>query len=261
MVRSSLFLLMILTFNIPAPAQFEGEMRMRVVNYMDGDSAVVHAVLSFSGDNLAAVVHGDEAEAGGGGKYILKGDKKVLWIISDRERLIVEIPLPEPAPTDPGGEENPPEVGDTLQGISRTGLTATVAGYSCEEWIADDGDGSVTTIMATRELGDSYRQVVEFFDRMSDESAVEGQRWERDLASMSLFPMRVVRMEDDEITETEEVISIEKKKIPASLFDAPAGYEMQVLDLNYEEMFEKMIERSDRENGAGIDSIESDGAN
>ncbi len=229
-----------------AYAQFEGTVRMRAVTYSDADSDVVASSVYFKGKMFAAVIDGSERTAGQGGKFILRGDKNLMWIVIDQEKKYMEIPLADKSRSADTSRRSGAAKSYTL---TKSGKTRKIIGYSCEEWIADEGEGVSARIWATGELGNMYEGVVKWFDEMSMESTTERTRWERELAGMKLFPLMVVRSEEGEVTGTEEVVAVEKMKVPESAFEAPAGYERQVVDLNFEKMFEQMMKEMEEEGG------------
>lgn len=236
-----------------ANAQFEGILRMKTVTYQDADSNVVLPTVYFKGPLFAAVIDaapGHEAQAG---KFILRGDKGLMWIVVDQEKKYIEIPV---APLPAGGDSSAASPGKKTYALTKTGQSRTLIGYPCEEWIADEGDGVTSRIWATSKLGDLYEGVVKWFDGMSMESATDRSRWEREIAGMKLFPLLVLRSEEGEVVEREEVLSIDRKGVEASIFDAPAGYAKQSVDLNFEKMFEQMMK--EMEEKEGVDSLEDD---
>ncbi len=232
-------------------AQFEGVVRMRAVTFADAESTVVSSSVYFKGQLFAAVIDSSDMTEGRGGKFILRGDKKIMWIIVDQEKKYMEIPLADKGrPADA-----PPKSGETKSyTLTRSGKSRSIIGYKCEEWTADEGEGETASIWATAELGNMYEGIVKWFDEMSMESATDGTRWERELADRKLFPLIVVRARDGEVTETEEVTAVERKNVPATTFEAPAGYEKQVVDLNFEKMFEEMMKKMGDEGGGDADS-------
>jgi len=242
-----------------SPAQFEGVVRMVAVNYADDDSSVIRSTVYFKGKLLAAVIGGDGPGEEQGGKFILRGDRNVMWIVIDEERKGIDIPISDSARR--GADRTPAGTGDLNKSytLSRTGKTSTLRGYRCEEWVADEGEGRTARIWATKELGDMYEGVVKWFDQMSMESATENERWERELAGAELFPLRVVRSEEGVMTESEEVVSIEKKKVAASMFEAPAGYRHQSVDLNFEKMFEDLMKKMGADSTGNPDDSDDDG--
>ncbi|HLF13364.1 MAG TPA: DUF4412 domain-containing protein [Bacteroidota bacterium] len=250
-----LFLAAVVLPAAAAHAQFEGTIRMRAVTYSGVDSSVVASTVYFRGKLFAATIDASGRTAGQGGKFILRGDKNLMWIVIDQEKKYMEIPL-----ADKGRSADTARRTDTARSytLTKTGKTRTLIGYSCGEWIADEGDGATAKIWATGKLGNMYEGVVKWFDEMSMESATDRSRWERELAGMKLFPLMVVRSEEGEVTEVEEVVAIEKTKVPDSMFEAPEGYAKQVVDLNFEKMFEEMMKQMEKE-GEGADSTADEG--
>lgn len=235
----------------PAVAQFEGVVRMRAVTFGDADSSVVSSSVYFKGRLFAAVIDSSDGSEGSGGKFILRGDKNVMWIVIDQEKKYMEIPLAD------GGRKPDTATrgaGSKSYTLAKTGKSRTIIGYRCEEWSADEGDGETASIWATAELGNMYDGIVKWFDGMSMESATDGSRWERELADKKLFPLIVVRSTDGDVTEKEEVTAVEKTTVPAATFEAPAGYEKQVVDLNFEKMFEEMMKSMGDEGEGDADS-------
>lgn len=217
--------------------QFEGAVRMRAVTYGDADSNVVASTVYFKGRLFAAVIDssGNEGQAG---RFILRPDSSLMWIVIDAEKKYMEIPLPEKGRSPDTAAR---DAGKRSYTLTKTGKTRTVIGYPCDEWIAEEEDGASARIWATTKLGDMYEGVVKWFDEMSMESDGGKGRWERELAGMKYFPLSVVRSEEGEVTETEEVTAVDRMKVADSVFEAPAGYQKQVMDLNFDRMFEKMM--------------------
>jgi hypothetical protein len=236
-----------------ASAQFEGTVRMKTVTYLDGDSNVILPTVSFKGPLFAAVIEtptgqaGEAGTAASGGRFILRGDRGVMWIIVDQEKKYIEMaaagPQP-PADSVTGAVKKKPYT------LTKTGQERTLLGYPCEEWIADEGAGVTSRIWATAALGGIYAGVVQWFDGMSMEAPGDHARWERELAGLKLFPLQVVRSEEGEVVEREEVVEVDRKAVAEKTFDEPSGYQKQSVDMNFEEMFEKMMKEMEKDSGA-----------
>lgn len=239
-----------------AYAQFEGTISMRAVTYSDEDSNVVASTVYFKGKLFAATIDSSGDSARQGGRFILRGDKNLMWIVIDQEKKYMEIPLADKGRMPDTTKASAPAKTYTL---TKTGKSGTMIGHPCEEWVADEGDGTSARIWATGEFGDMYEGVVKWFDEMSMESATDGTRWERELAGKKLFPLLVVRSEEGEVTEREEVLAIKKMKIPESTFETPDGYQKQVVDLNFEKMFEDMMKQMEKEGAQGDTTDDGDG--
>jgi hypothetical protein len=254
MVRMCLVAAAILAWAAAADAQFEGTVRMKTVTYLDGDSTVILPTVFFKGPLFAAVIDAPPGEEARGGRFILRGDRGVMWIIGDQEKKYIEIPVAKPDPRPDSGAQvtrRPPYT------LTKTGQAKSILGYPCEEWIADEGGGTTSSVWATEKLGGIYEGVVKWFDGMSLENAGDRTRWEREVAGMGLFPMLVVRTEEGDVVEREEVVSVEKTGVPDRVFEAPAGYEKQSIDPNFEKMFEQMMKEMEKEPPA--DTTRDDG--
>jgi hypothetical protein len=253
MRRTFLVATAVIGLTAAAHAQFEGTIRMRTVTYQDADSSVILPTVWFKGPLFAAVIEAPPGEAAGAGRFILRGDKRVMWIIADRERKFIEMQAPKPpAPLDSATAGK-----HRAYTLTKTGQAKAILGYQCEEWVADEGGGVTSRVWATAELGGSYEGVVQWFDGMSLENAGDQGRWEREIAGMKLFPLLVLRSEEGGVVEREEVLSVEPGRVPDGTFDEPDGYEKQTIDPDFEKMFERMMEEMEKRDA--VDSTRDDG--
>jgi hypothetical protein len=96
---------------------------------------------------------------------------------------------------------------------TRTGRKTTLLGYTCEEFTVGNLPGAVQ-IWATKGLAP-------FRHPAGGPMAQRDHRpnWEKDLADQGYFPLKLI-----ESHSTTAAIKIEKKSLPDSLFEAPAGY-------------------------------------
>lgn len=239
----------------PGRAQFQGMIRMVAVSNPEDDSSVVRSTVYFRGKLLAAVIEPDTADGEQGAKFIIRGDRNLMWVVLDTDRKIIEIPIGGRHKEASSGKATAP-VGYTLE---PTGEQRKLAGYTCEGWKADEGEGKTATIWATRALGNLYDGVVSWFDEMSLESATSGRRWERELADSGLFPLRIVRFDEGEATESEEVVGVEETEVPDSMFEAPEGYRRERVNMNFDKMFEEMMKNMQTDStGVGEDDEPED---
>jgi len=115
--------------------------------------------------------------------------------------------------------------------LERTGRTETILGYACEEFISKDRS-STTEIWVTKELGT-------FIGASGGEGGggggimgmgrrnrSAGGKWEAAFKGKPAFPLRVVSRDakGKEVSRM-EATKIEPGSLPASLFQAPAGWE------------------------------------
>jgi hypothetical protein len=244
MNRTFLLAAAVIGMTATASAQFEGTVGMKTVTYLDGDSSVVLPTAWFKGPLFAAVIGAPPGQEAQGGRFILRGDKNVMWVIIDREKRYIELPVVKPDARADSAARAGMEKTYTL---TKTGQEKTILGYPCDEWVADEGGGVTSRVWATDKLGGIYEAVVRWFDGMSMETAADRTRWEREIAGMKLFPLLVVRSEEGDVVEREEVVAVEKTGVPDRTFDEPAGYEKQSVDLNFEKMFEQMMKKMEKD--------------
>ena len=95
----------------------------------------------------------------------------------------------------------------------KTGRTMAILGYNAEEFRVDSPQGAAV-LWAVQGLGR--------FRRPQGGPMAQGARthaWERALIDQGYFPLKLT--EDGTLT---EVVKVEKKSLPDSLFEVPAGY-------------------------------------
>jgi hypothetical protein len=138
--------------------------------------------------------------------------KKMLMLI-DSEKAYMEMKMPDAAKGKADKEEG---------SIEKTSETATIAGYKATKYLVRSKDSKEPIeVWATEDLGT-------FFNPDSFGGPFGGKSktpvWEQLLRSRGFFPLRTIIREKR--TETRmEVISVEKVRLPDSLFTPPAGYQ------------------------------------
>jgi hypothetical protein len=160
------------------------------------------------------------------GYVIFDGAAKKMWIVSDAQKQAVELdlntsgkgPMPfgPPGPHGPGAPSGPPTK------VTKTGKTDTVAGYKCEYWdiASDHKEGTV----CVADDGPSWLSI--------PMTGIPTERaWMLELLDGKHFPLRFIGYAKDGITEDDrlEVTKIDKKSLPDTTFQVPAGY--KVIDL------------------------------
>src|ERR1051326_8848069 len=85
-------LLLFLFRALPALAQFEGIIDMKMTRHVEGAPRSVSYSMSVKGEMLAAQAgEGEGSEAKG--KFIFRGDRKVMWVVDDQAKTYLEISL------------------------------------------------------------------------------------------------------------------------------------------------------------------------
>jgi hypothetical protein len=222
-------------------AGFEGEIDGTMTEGTDGGAAVP-LMLRVRGNDVRievpeALARGSGGPAGKPSYVIIHQDAKKAVIVSDatRQAMMVDLdasdsflrniaPGLEPRASSPRSASQP---GETK--ITRTGRFARVAGYPCEEWEVTSDHREAAACVAS--------QAAPWFTfPMSKPPADRG--WMAELMDGKHVPLRFVAYDRDGTTEQRrvQVTRIEKKSLPATDFEPPAGY--AVVDLG--QMFKQL---------------------
>lgn len=164
------------------------------------------------------------------GYVIYDGGAKKVWFVDDAKKEAIEIDLnnANAGKTFPGfsGPPTPGHGGSGPSGppttVTETGKYDTVAGYKCELWDVTSDHKEGTLCVATQGL--SWLSI--------PMTGIPTERaWMLKLFDGNHFPLRFVGYQKDGTTEENriEVTKIDKKSLPDSEFQVPAGY--KVIDL------------------------------
>jgi len=157
---------------------------------------------------------------------IVKPAEKKLLAVMDAKRQAVLLDFDKlasqaqamsrmhPSPGGPGAGAEPPPV------MQKTGKTDTVAGYKCEVWHI--AHGSSAGDLCIGEQGTSWFHIPLV-------GLPAAYAWASEITDGNHFPLRLVLSENGIEHGRLEVVSIQKKALPAADFEVPAGY--NVLDL------------------------------
>ncbi len=192
------------TSAIAAPA-FEGRIQIKVTSGRD----VSEMAYAIKGSKMR--IEAGDAEERMASIIDLKAMQMLMLIDSEKMYMVMTIP------------EAPQGEADKEQGsIEKTSETAVIAGYTATKYLVRSKDSKEPVeVWATEELGT-------FFNPESLGGPFGGKpktpAWEQLLRSRGFFPLRTVVREKR--TETRmEVVSVEKTRLPDSLFTPPAGYQ------------------------------------
>ena len=157
-----------------------------------------------------------QAEVGG---IILDVAKKQTLVIMDAQRMYMVMPMADvaaQAATAKPDESTLEKTGERekILGYEAVKYVSTHAGKKTDLWLAE-GLGKFMAMESLQPMGGGARS---------------SQPWERALAGLELFPLRIVSYDTGAKEEFRlEATAIEKKSLPDSLFAPPAGY--QSLDM------------------------------
>ncbi len=220
-------------------AQFEGAIDMKVSMIDQGKQENVFYTMFVKGNLMATSIKAGTGEAGRG-KFILRGDKQLLWIVNDEEKSYFEISMKEDNELKNPDEMKKPEQGDKKPKITKTGKKETILGYSCEEIVIEDKD-EVTHIWGTSKLGNLYHDLFKSFGEMGGRgSKREAKDWEDELVNMKLFPLKILSKKDDKLVQSQEVTKIDKKSVASSVFAVPKDYSKQSMNFDIQKMMKEM---------------------
>jgi Domain of unknown function (DUF4412) len=181
-----------------------------------------------------ALTKGTKAAPGGSpfgdkGYVIYDGGAKKLWLVDDAKKEAIEIDLNQTgagktfpfSPPSPGGHGGSAPSGPPTT-VTETGQYDTVAGYKCELWDIKSDHKEGTVCVATQGL--SWMSI-------PMTGIPTEQAWMLKLFDGNHFPLRFVGYQKDGTTEENriEVTKIDKKPLPDTQFQVPAGY--KIIDL------------------------------
>lgn len=149
---------------------------------------------------------------------IMDPSTRTMDMIMPERRTYMEMHMPDVQAGDAGDPQMDVD-------ITRTGRTETVAGYKCEYWHVhpkkggDDADACVST-----ELGN-------FLVAQSQMQRRRIAAWEAAFGNKPVFPLKVVSSRNGHPETVMEVTKIEPKKLDASLFEPPAGFQKMTMPM------------------------------
>jgi len=208
--------------------------------------------MSVKGEMLATQAS-EEGGTAPKGKFIFRGDRKVMWVIDDAGKTYLEISLTGDSKNKKKEESGRRRVESKVK-LRKAGKTETILGYLCDEWVAED-TGEVTHVWGTAKLGNVYEGLMKSFEKMNPQ-LVESQMngWEGELARMKVFPLKIVSTEDGDTAESQEVTRIDPKPLEAALFEPPSEYKKQALGADMGKIMDQLQEQLKSKHGQGGDS-------
>ncbi len=252
-MRTIKTLIFLLLFHAPVlRAQFEGLISMQARSYSETETTTVAYTMSVKNDMLSIITTGGAKDAQGG-SFIIRGDKRLMWIINDEGKSYVEFPLIDDTST--STKAPPKELKPAGSRLTKTGKTKKILGYACDEYVGST-DEETSTIWASSKLGKVYDGLFKSLNQLNraDEAGSAGGDWQADLVKLKVFPLSITTRRNDVVAETQDVLSIATKSMPHSVFEPPAGYTKQSMQNQFEEMMKQMQEKMKSEGGEKKDS-------
>jgi hypothetical protein len=149
---------------------------------------------------------------------IYRGDKKIVWMVNDGEKSYFEIAQDQQA-----AQIYSPSGAVTKPTMKLTGKTKQILGFECEGIRVTTGE-TQTEIWATKSLGNVYKTISHV---LGGEAGGLGDGWEEKVMGMGFFPLSAATKMEGKVFESQEVTKIEKKALPPSMFELPAGYKKE----------------------------------
>jgi hypothetical protein len=188
-----------------AQAPFEGVITMKVRNNEAGEAMPIKAMIR------SGVTRVETSTAMGPMAMVADVSKGQALMIMDGQQAYMEQPLPNPA-----------QMAERMKAsgrepvVTRTNRKETIAGHSCEHYTVKVDTVSFDACLASG---------IAAFPSMQGggRRGGGGTGWLAAVGDGTMFPLRLTRV--GSTTPLVEVTAIEKKKLDAALFSAPAGYQ------------------------------------
>ena len=154
--------------------------RGNVQNYYEADTTEVAYVMSVKNDRVA-VTSTTDVPGQEGGSFIIRGDKKVMWLLNESQKNYVEFPLIEDSSAK---DQKVPKVEPTHASLRKTGKSKKILGFDCDEY-AGVLEDETSVIWACSKLGRVYDGLFRSLNQMGaaeQPSASEG--WQAELVRL-----------------------------------------------------------------------------
>jgi len=210
-------------------SSFEGEIDVTAKSKGPGGSsdAPMNVALFVKGNKMRAEVPEDFArEVGGKGYFILNGDEKKLYFVSDVQKQVIVLDLNQAGDHIKTATQALPRAGGSAGAskpppkITKTGKTDTVAGHTCETWEVLDTETSDKMVVCVADEGASWFHV-------PLTGAPAQYAWAGELLDGKHFPLRGVAFNKAGAEEGRiEVTKMDKKSVADSQFVYPPAYKV-----------------------------------
>jgi len=199
---------LVLPCALPAET-FEGKVSMKITsqNPRDGSHSVDFSLKE-------GFIRMDMSAGRGAASVITDLKNQQMIILMAEQKMYMVRPIPQPGSV-PQAAGNP-----TRSTLEETGVKETILGYVCTKYIVK-GQDNTTEIWVTDQLG-TFMGLAR--GGGPGRPAQAPQDWETALKGHNFFPMRVVSTQGGSEKFRLEVTSVEKTRLPDSLFAAPEGW-------------------------------------
>ncbi|MGD0337940.1 MAG: DUF4412 domain-containing protein [Bacteroidota bacterium] len=204
--------------SLPAWSQFEGTFTTTTTGTREGNTPFsITQEVSIKGKKIRSAMTAP-GEQMGSLIIIFRGDKGRVITILDQAKVYMELSIK----TIEEMMKNFPH--DTnMVTVTRTGKKQKILGYNCEQIILQEGEATID-IWGTSELT-FLRKAMQ---TMSEVQKQKVPQWSKELDKLQVFPMKTIINAQGTNAEM-TVTSIQRKSLPESIFNVPAGYKKQDL--------------------------------
>lgn len=122
------------------------------------------------------------------------------------------------------GGSMPGADGETQVAVTKTAGTKTISGFACAEYVIRQGEKTVMTIWATKDVpgyAGMQKELQDFGRRMAAMNPAAGKSMAQAMKQVDGFPIQTEMGE----TLTTTVVKVETKATPRGAFDVPSGYQ------------------------------------
>jgi hypothetical protein len=201
-----------------ARAQFEGVVESKSTFVDDMGKPATSTMTMYVAKDMLRIENSAVGETPAS-TMIYRGDKRVMWILSDEEKIYLEVPQREETPPPSSAKPSPKPK------ILRTGKVKTIAGYRCEQMIVKEGEME-TEIWAAKGLTALAKAINK---GIGGEAEKGGTDWNDEIFGMGLMPLISSTRMHGKVIEKQEVTKIELHAVPNEKFQVPAGYKKEAI--------------------------------
>jgi hypothetical protein len=186
-----------------AQDKFQGKVRFEVSDTGQNQQ------ISYFVKGSKFLIQPDDGEGAGEGSMIYDGDKKVMIIIMNEQKMYMEMPI-DPTDEISKNESIEPDY------FVKTGNSQDVLGYSCDEFEFKD-EGKKGLALMTKELGS--------FLFMDDPQGGGSSQWQKEIMSEGYFPLLVKEENSSgELENVFKVIELQTMNLDDKMFSPPSGF-------------------------------------
>jgi hypothetical protein len=158
---------------------------------------------------------------------IYRSDKHTVWVLNDNDKTYFEIPQSQETERHQSGGGGV----DSKYSVRKSGKTKQILGYLCDQLLIS-GSTEKTEIWGTKKLGALFSAISK---ALGDEKSEPGTGWTDEIMKMGYFPLVSATKIENQLVESQEVTTLQHKKLSTETFDLPAGYRKQAIGEMLEE--------------------------